>query len=206
LAIHNLFPTAVGLYDLGRDLTAKELSFLKNQKTRPNMGNTTSTNNTILKAKELTKLRDFIETSVADYFATTYNPKHNVSLKITQSWTNYTDAGQYHHKHAHPNSFVSGVFYIQADDKKDRIYFYKDGYEQIKFPPKEWNTWNSESWWFEAGTGKLILFPSSLTHMVQTVEGEQRISLSFNTFPVGQIGEEMDLTGLRLGELDGAFR
>lgn len=206
MAIHNLFPTAVGLYDLGRDLTAKELSFLKNQETRPNTGNTTSANNTILKAKELTKLRDFIETSVADYFATIYNPKHNVNLKITQSWTNYTNAGQFHHKHAHPNSFVSGVFYIQADDKKDRIYFYKDGYEQIKFPPKEWNTWNSESWWFEVGTGKLILFPSSLVHMVQTVEGEQRISLSFNTFPVGQIGEEMDLTGLQLGELDGAFR
>jgi hypothetical protein len=53
----------------------------------------------------------------------------------------------------------------------------------------------------------LILFPSSLTHMVQTVESEQtRISLAFNTFPVGHVGDEMDLTGLSLGELDGAFR
>jgi hypothetical protein len=43
--------------------------------------------------------------------------------------------------------------------------------------------------------------------MVPTVESEQtRISLSFNTFPVGNIGEEVDLTGLQLGELDGAFR
>ena len=52
--IHNLFPTPIGLYELGRDLTAKELSFLKNQETRNNMGNTTSIDNTILKAKELT--------------------------------------------------------------------------------------------------------------------------------------------------------
>jgi hypothetical protein len=45
----------------------------------------------------------------------------------------------------------------------------------------------------------LILFPSSLTHMVPTIQGEQtRISLSFNTFPVGTVGEEMDLTGLKL--------
>ena len=205
--IHNLFPTPVGLYELGRDLTAKELSFLKNQETRNNMGNTTSTNNTILKDKELTQLRDFIETKVSEYFTTVYNPKHKVNLKITQSWTNYTEPGQYHHKHAHPNSFVSGVFYIQADNNKDKIYFFRDGYEQIKFPPSEWNVWNSESWWFEAETGKLILFPSSLTHMVQTVEADQtRISLSFNTFPVGNVGEEMDLTGLQLGELDGAFR
>lgn len=69
----------------------------------------------------------------------------------------------------------------------------------IKLPPEQWNVWNSESWWFEAGTGTLILFPSSLTHMVQAVEGEQtRISLSFNTFPVGLVGEEIDLTGLKL--------
>ena len=97
--IHNLFPTPVGRYELGRDLTAKELSFLKKQETRNNMGNTTSIDNTILKAKELTQLRDFIETKVSEYFTTVYSPKHKVNLKITQSWTNYTEQGQYHHKH-----------------------------------------------------------------------------------------------------------
>ena len=205
--IHNLFPTPVGMYKLDRDLTAKELSFLKKQETRSNMGNTTTIDNTILKSKELTQLRDFIETKVLDYFTTVYSPKHKVNLKITQSWTNYTEHGQYHHKHEHPNSFVSGVFYIQADKAKDRIYFFRNGYQQIKFPPSDWNVWNSESWWFEVGTCDLILFPSSLTHMVQTVESnETRISLAFNTFPVGNVGEEMDLTGLQLGELDGAFR
>lgn len=205
--IHNLFPTPVGRYELGRDLTAKELSFLKKQETRSNTGNTTSIDNTILKAKELTQLRDFIETKVSKYFTTVYNPKNKVNLKITQSWTNYTEQGQYHHKHEHPNSFVSGVFYVQADKTKDRIYFYRNGYQQIKFPPTDWNVWNSESWWFDVGSCDLVLFPSSLTHMVPTVESDQtRISLSFNTFPVGNVGEEMDLTGLNLGELDGAFR
>jgi uncharacterized protein (TIGR02466 family) len=207
MPIHNLFPTAIGRYKLDRDLTAEELSFLKNQETRSNMGNVTSTDNTILKAKELVTLREFIDESVSNYFHTVYNPKHKVNLNITQSWTNYTEHGQYHHKHAHPNSFVSGVFYIQADSNKDKIYFYKDAYEQIKFPPENWNDWNSESWWFEVGTADLILFPSSLTHMVQTVESDQtRISLAFNTFPVGSIGEEASLTGLQIGELDGAFR
>jgi uncharacterized protein (TIGR02466 family) len=202
--IHNLFPTPVGRYELGRDLTAKEFSFLKNQETRSNMGNTTSKDNTILKNKELTKLRDFLETSISEYFKTVYNPKHQVNLKITQSWTNYTENGQYHHKHAHPNSFVSGVFYVQANKEKDKIYFYRDAYQQIKFPPSEWNVWNSESWWFEVGTGDLILFPSSLTHMVETVQHDQtRISLSFNTFPVGVVGDEMDLTGLQLETVKG---
>jgi hypothetical protein len=38
-----------------------------------------------------------------------------------------------------------------------------------------------------------------LQHMVPNVQGEDvRISMSFNTFPVGVVGEEMSLTGLRL--------
>ena len=197
--IHNLFPIPVGIYKLDRDLTERELDFIKGQETRPNMGNVTSKDNTILRNRALTKLRDFIESSVSDYFNSVYNPKHKVNLRITQSWCNYTEPGQWHHKHAHPNSFVSGVFYPQANRETDKIYFYRSGFQQIKLPPENWNVWNSESWWFEAGTGDLILFPSSLEHMVETVQGDQtRISLSFNTFPLGVVGEEMDLTGLKL--------
>jgi uncharacterized protein (TIGR02466 family) len=207
MPIHNLFPTPVGIYKLDRDLTEKEITFIKDQETRPNMGNATSTNNTILRHKAMTKLRDFIESSVSEYFKTIYNPKHQVSLRVTQSWTNYTEPGQWHHKHAHPNSFVSGVFYSQANRETDKIYFYRDGFQQIKFPPENWNAWNSESWWFDVGTGDLVLFPSSLTHMVEEVQGDQtRISLSFNTFPIGSIGEEVDLTGLKIGEENGALR
>ena len=207
MPIHNLFPTPVGMYKLDRDLTEKELGFIKNQETRPNMRNATSVNNTILRHKAMTKLRDFIESSVSNYFTTVYNPKHKVNLRITQSWTNYTEPGQWHHKHSHPNSFVSGVFYPQANKETDKIYFYRDGFQQIKFPPENWNVWNSESWWFEIGTGDLILFPSSLTHMVEEVQGDQtRISLSFNAFPVGSIGEEVSLTGLKIGEENGALR
>ena len=200
--IHNLFPQPVAIYKLDRDLTSKENKFINNLETRPNTGNTTSVNNMVLRHKEMTKLRDFIETKVAEYFKIVYNPKHNVNLRITQSWVNFTEPGQFHHKHAHPNSFVSGVFYPQANRETDKIYFYKDGFQQIKLPPENWNIWNSESWWFDVGTGDLLLFPSGLTHMVEPVQGDQtRISLSFNTFPLGLVGDEVDLTSLQIGQL-----
>jgi uncharacterized protein (TIGR02466 family) len=199
MSIHNLFPQPIGLYKLDRDLSNEEISFILDQEKRPNIGNITSIDNKILRNTQLTSLRDFIENSLTDYFKTVYNPSHNINLRITQSWCNYTEPGQWHHKHAHPNSFVSGVFYPQANKDKDKIYFYRDGFEMIKLPPKEWNIWNSESWWFEVGTGDLVLFPSSLTHMVEAVQGEQtRISLSFNTFPVGVLGDEFSLTELQL--------
>lgn len=199
MSILSLFPKAVGSYSLGRDLDESEIEFIKGQPTRSNMGNTTSVDNYILGEKELADINRFIEASVAEYFQTVYAPKGDVKLRVTQSWCNYTEPGQWHHKHAHPNSFISGVFYPQANRETDKIYFYRDGYEQIKLPTENWNTWNSDSWWLEAEQGGLYIFPSGLTHMVETVKGTQtRISLSFNTFPVGMIGDEASLTGLKL--------
>jgi uncharacterized protein (TIGR02466 family) len=197
----NLFPTAIGLSKLDRDITQQELDFIVGQKQKSNEGNTTSENRMLLKSVELTEIREFIEDAMLDYFKSVFAPKNDVTPYITQSWSNYTAPGQYHHKHAHPNSIISGVFYPQANKETDKIYFYKDGYERIKISTDNWNEWNSESWWFETGTGDLIIFPSNLTHMVQTKQGEgTRISISFNTFVKGYIGSDETLTGLHLGE------
>jgi hypothetical protein len=106
--MHNLFPIPIGMFDLDRELTDEELLFVRGQETRPNEGNTTSVNNFVL--RDMTSLRDWIEGCVAEYFKATSDPKHDVHLRITQSWFNYSEQGQWHHKHAHPNSFVSGVF------------------------------------------------------------------------------------------------
>jgi len=199
--INNLFPTAVGFSKLDRELTEEELKFIKEQVRYPNDGNTTSENRKMLQSVEMTEIREFVETAMLDYFKSVYAPKFDVTPYITQSWANFTEKGQYHHKHAHPNSIISGVFYPQADRESDKIYFYKDGYERIKLPAGEYNPYNSESWWYETGTGDLIIFPSNLTHMVQTKQGDgTRISISFNTFVKGYIGSDESLTGLHLGE------
>ena len=194
---HSLFPTAVTFFKYNT-ITEKETKFITKQKTRGNQGNTTSIDTNILENKEMKKLKQFIEKSLKEYFQNIYVPKNNVEPYITQSWCNYTKEGQYHHKHGHPNSFVSGVFYVQADRTKDKIYFYKEEYKQIKIPAKEYNLFNSDSWWLETGTNDLVIFPSNLIHMVEKVIGKERISLSFNTFLKGYIGEDIELTGLHL--------
>lgn len=195
---HNLFPTAVGFFKLDNDITPSELSFVKSLEQRTNLGNTTSKNNYILKLPELKRLSDFVQKSIEEYITEIYNPKHDVRPVVTQSWANYTKPGQYHHKHSHPNSFVSGCVYVAA--KGDRIYFYKEQYQQIKLVTDNYNPYNSESWWFEVNEGDVILFPSSLTHMVQTLEKnkEERISISFNTFLKGTIGSAEELTELEI--------
>ena len=197
MVINNLFPTAVGAFQLGRDLSKLEQKFLLNLESLSNIGNIVSTNNYVLRDKRLSSLGSFFNDSLQKYNQTTLSLKDNLSLQLTQSWVNYTKKGQFHHKHAHPNSIISGVFYIQAIKDIDRIYFFNEKYNQIKTYPKEFNVYNSESWWLPATTGTLYLFPSHLTHMVEQVTTDDtRISLSFNTFYKGNLGDELALTAL----------
>lgn len=199
MIVNNLFPTPVAAFELGRDLSKLEQKFLFNLETRTNMGNVTSTNNYVLRDNRLSSLGSFLNNSLQEYFQATMSPQDNIKLEITQSWINYTKTGQYHHKHAHPNSIISGVFYIQAAKDVDRIYFFNESYSQVKIIPKEFNVYNSESWWLPATTGILYMFPSHLTHMVPEVKSEDtRISMSFNTFYKGNLGDEKGLTALIL--------
>jgi len=198
MTIYNLFPTPVQFFKLNRKLRKLENNFLLNQEQRKNSGNTSSINNYILQEKELFNLKCFIELSLNKYFKKVYAPAEDVEIYITQSWLNYCKKGQFHHQHRHPNSFVSGIFYVQADANKDKIYFYKDEYKQLSVTTNKYNLYNSDSWWLEVKTGDLILFPSSLTHKVETVETDLRVSLSFNTFLKGNLGNNQELTELVL--------
>jgi uncharacterized protein (TIGR02466 family) len=199
--INSIFPTPVYISKIDRELSIKELSFIDKTKldVYKNEGNTTSNDNYILNNKEFENLKKELDLRVQDYFDKIICPENNITPYITQSWLNYTETNQYHHKHTHPNSLVSGVFYINCDKEYDKIKFFNDTYKTIKFEIKEWNIWNSESWWFSVKTGDVILFPSSLTHMVETKEGDNtRISLAFNVFIKGKVGNNKNLTELIL--------
>jgi uncharacterized protein (TIGR02466 family) len=199
--ISSIFPTPIYNSKLNRELTNKELSFINKTKLDiyKNEGNTTSNNNYILNNNIFKDLKIDLDLRVQDYFQKVVSPTDSIKPYITQSWLNYTETNQYHHKHQHPNSLVSGVFYINCDDKFDKIKFFNDTYKTIKPEIKEWNIWNSESWWFPVKTGDIILFPSSLTHMVETKQGTNtRISLAFNIFVKGTVGSNKSLTELIL--------
>ncbi len=200
--INGIFPTPIYTSKLDRELTNKELSFINKTKldVYKNEGNTTSNDNYILNDKIFKDLKTDLDLRVKDYFEKVISPTDAITPYITQSWLNYTETNQYHHKHEHPNSLVSGVFYINCDEEFDKIKFYKkDIYSVIKPEIKEWNLYNSETWWFSVKTGDVILFPSSLTHMVETKQGTNtRISLAFNVFIKGTVGDNKNLTELIL--------
>lgn len=202
--IHNLFPIPVGMFNIGRDLSIQETKFIVNQSCYQNEGNKTSEDRCVLARKEMRSIKKFIDESLKQYLSEVYRPSSEVTLKVTQSWFNYTENGEFHHRHSHPNSFISAVFYPQADREHDKINFFKSGYQQIRLATNDWNVWNSNSWWLPTGSGDLLIFPSSLEHMVPKTSSDQtRISLALNAFPSGQIGEEEQLTSLRLSGVTG---
>jgi uncharacterized protein (TIGR02466 family) len=199
--INGIFPTPIYISNLNRELANKELSFIAKTKLDiyKNEGNTTSNDNYILNHKVFKELKTDLDLRVQDYFQKVISPTDAITPYITQSWLNYTETNQYHHKHAHPNSLVSGVFYINCHKEHDKIKFFNDRYQTIKPEVKDWNIWNSETWWFSVKTGDVILFPSSLTHMVETKQGDNtRISLAFNVFIKGTVGNNKNLTELIL--------
>tara|TARA_R110000744_G_scaffold14331_1_gene40777 strand:- start:29 stop:646 length:618 start_codon:yes stop_codon:yes gene_type:complete len=200
--IDNLFPTPIYRSDINRKFTKQELQFVNEQKKHcsKNVGNINTQDNYILNKKEFKNIKKFLDTACQDYLEKIISPKNNVKLYITQSWLNYTEENQYHHTHAHPNSIISGVLYFDCDKKNDKIKFTNPKmYQQLKPEIKNFNLWNSETWWFPLENGQLIMFPSSTIHQVETKKGTNtRISLAFNTFYKGILGLNSDLTELIL--------
>jgi hypothetical protein len=199
ITLELLFPTPIMFGEMERDFTKSELNFVEDHssKTYQNQGNTTSLNNYILEEPELKELKEFCLNYINGYIKEVYRPKYNVKPYITQSWLNWTKPGEYHHTHEHPNSFISGVLYINAKKDEDKIKFHKSGYQQLYLETDDFTLLNSKTWWFNVKTGNIVLFPSSLTHNVESVTSDEtRISLAFNTFLKGTIGDNRNLTEL----------
>lgn len=196
--IHELFPTPVARFNLGRnisDLEKQTISKLSNE-VHPNEGNVSTKNTGILDTK-FPLIKEFIMECVHRYWdevmcATDAEPY------ITQSWLNFTSQKGYHHPHAHANSIVSGVFYFNA--KGDSITFVKENsYNQMLLNVAEYNEYNSKNWELPVGTGDLLLFPSNLAHMVKPVLNDHtRISLAFNVFAYGRFGVPSNLEYVQL--------
>ena len=202
--IHSIFPIPIYKTKMDRGFTKQELNFVKEQKKHcaNNEGNINTKDNYILNRKEFKNIKKFLDKCCKEYLDTVICPKNNIELYITQSWLNYTETNQYHHKHTHPNSVVSGVLYFDSDIKNDKILFsHPIPYQQIRpeIDKEKFNLWNSSTWFFPVETGNLFMFPSSTTHQVETKKGTNtRISLAFNTFYKGSVGSNTQLTELIL--------
>ena len=193
--MHGVFPCPV--YVVKRDSyyhpkEEKEIGDIVKEGIHWNTGNYTSNDSYIFDTK-LKQLKQFCEQQIKIYAEKVIVPKEELDFYITQSWLNITKPGGFHHQHSHANSLISGVFYI-ATVEDDKITFDDPNHkikELINFKTDNYNIWNSASWFLNIRNNELMLFPSWLSHEVELNEKAttDRISISFNTFVKGPLGQ-----------------
>ena len=202
MPLYHLFPEPIYFSNLGRKLSKEEFEIITKykKKTYENAGNITSLDNYALENKSLKNLKKDLNKKVINYFNEVVCTSNSIIPYITQSWINYTETNQFHHKHSHSNSYISGVFYIDAQKEVDSITFYKAKIDDtVELGITKYNPFNSTSCSFPVETGNIFLFQSSLIHGVDKKKGTNtRISLSFNVFFKGTIGNKKLLTELVL--------
>lgn len=123
----------------------------------------------------------------------------NGNMRVTISWVNYNPPKTRHHKHSHPNSIFSGVFYIDSEPDAGAILITNPNKKQFSAETftKEKNKYISPVFGFRPEKYDLYIFPSWLEHEVEPNKSNAtRISLAFNTFYTGIIGNLEEATQL----------
>lgn len=112
-----------------------------------------------------------------------------LSLEIKDLWINFNNKNNWNFPHNHLGSgaIISGVYYVQTDNNSGDITFLNpdNGFNAIfnETGNKIFTPYNSSKWCVSPKERKLLLFPSSLVHLVEPSSSDQeRISISFNIY------------------------
>jgi uncharacterized protein (TIGR02466 family) len=202
--LYYVFPKAIGVakYD-NYDESEHQLLMASEYITYDD--HTTSKSTKILDS--VPKLKSWIEKQINEYASLGMGLQNQ--LKITQSWSmKHGSEPQVVRKHNHPNSIISGVYYVHAPEGSQQFRLHKSKVEESPFVM--WETdqefvrdkpWLHSYTEFPSETGVLLLFPSQMQHSVEGKHningGKGRLSLSFNTWFTGEIGSEYNLTLLK---------
>jgi hypothetical protein len=115
----------------------------------------------------------------------------DLNIEIVGCWANKTTKLKKLHDHSHPNSFVSGSFYLTDHDNGRTVFYSKnywyDGWDRVTMFGLN-APGLLEAGQYKPQAGKLIIFPSSLVHGTKVSTDLERYSLAFNTFISGSFG------------------
>lgn len=191
--IHEIFPTPIYETKLDLDLEyiqeyCREIHLKKKYKNRKvsNLGGFQT--ELSLEDANIKQLIVQIENH-ANMFST--NIINNMKQKITNIWLNVNGYKNSNLSHSHPNSDLSGCYYVRSPENCGNIVFEHPCLDVIaQYQAKQeidkqstWTEYNAQNWQFAPKENSMYLFPSWVKHYVQANEndtGENRISIAFN--------------------------
>lgn len=186
-----LFATPV--YHSYSDLSnlQKEFSVVNNLEFENAKANRVSKNTSVLDLDELYNYKSICNDHLTNFANNVIDCQQE--FYITNSWIAITEPGKNHHIHYHPNSIISGVLYLQSDNKCGKINFHhKSSFKNsfaFNYDFKQYNLFNSDMWSYSPQTGEILIFPSWLNHSVDiNLSQSSRVILGFNAFVKGTFG------------------
>ena len=102
-------------------------------------------------------------------------PFASFNLEITNSWCNVQGERSTLNFHRHPDSIISGIIFLQVDDKSSKLYFQNPNNIYVKC---------DDDICITPEPGLLLMWPSWLAHGSgdDTNMSTERIVVSFNTY------------------------
>lgn len=191
LDILPIFYTPLAVVGEQYKMSEKEIEYIKNLELseRNKEGNHTTKDKYIFSNEQLKYFKNYCTNYLNEYTREILGIK-NVNFYITQSWANFNNKNEAHHLHSHQNSIISGVFYL--DNKGGNIKFIKKNFlEEMNLSFNYNNTdYFHNEFEFKIEKNTLILFPSNVEHKVEiNNEDDTRISIAFNSYFEGKLGE-----------------
>jgi uncharacterized protein (TIGR02466 family) len=209
--IMGLFPTPVIKIPLKGQEFTQAIEVLKTLDMVPTNGghypsHLKSSNSYCLEMPGVSELRLYVESKISEYMKDVLS--YAYPAQLTQSWINLNRKGDSTHLHAHPNSIVSAVFYMDLPQDNGLIRFHKfkpTGGTTYYMEPAVDSDAASKNFYaydwidIQVTTGDLVIFPSYLAHSVPDhQDDDNRWSLAMNAVPVMALGERDNLTELML--------
>jgi uncharacterized protein (TIGR02466 family) len=192
-----LFPTVLGQFQLNDKVKLQEIidsvkTFAK-KKTRNKDAILWQSEGAVQHQEEFKWLTDCIVRHGEEYMK--FMGYEFNTIQVESMWINTYEENDNLHIHNHPNSFISGVFYL-TDGADIQFLDPRGDIRSIILPNKVHNFHNAFSFDISPSPGKLILFPSWLKHSVYRQHSGWRASIAFNMMVRGSVGSNTDLTNM----------
>lgn len=174
-----------------KDLIYKENNskLSENKKTTP----LASKENCLLNKPDFSRIKIFFENTIKDY-------KENVleitnDIYMTTSWFTINNKNDFHHKHAHPNTFLSMIYYVECESG-NLIFYPKSSLQEgfnLEYDIKNFNVFNSTKWTINIKPNDIVIFPGWITHSTSpNLSDKKRIALVASFFLKGKFGSEYE--------------
>lgn len=156
-----------------------------------------SVNKYVLDAPQLSGLKNLMLREMSIFLHQIISLSDEYEFYINNSWVQKISKGDWTHPHAHENSLISGVYYVNVYEDSGDFLMEKPVTNLNLIPSfltfnfKEFNVLNSSSWKVKPKNGTLLIMGSHLVHSAGTNSNKKdRFCIPFNAYVRGKFGKD----------------